>query len=289
MANFDSAVKKAWETLQAEGVQKHVHSKDCLKMLKHVLHPKEETYIEAKQSAFETLAPTKVVATNKRLIVVKPSFWAIHIGYDLISPTNYEIIPYQYILGVTLAKGKALSTIKIHHHGGGSNEEHASTISDGCGVSGIKTKQAARLVNFVEEIIEAGQDANSQSGTAAPLTSEKHKRIAYNELDLSEALGPRYAKSKFIWLGIESAAEVVKVLGIDPLRVVQLGTAELSRYQTKDVAKLANGILVSYDGVLAQHVSRHLKRKLGIELPVLRGGIEEAAARMHKDDTVFLD
>ena len=113
-ASSEKAIKRAVSALEASGVKKHRHSIRCMNILRHVLYIGEDTITEARQSYLKSMAPTRLVATEKRLIIVDPSFWGLWTGHDVFDSTHYIIIPYKHIVSVTVSTGLLFATIKIH-------------------------------------------------------------------------------------------------------------------------------------------------------------------------------
>src|ERR1700677_935873 len=102
---LEKAVSNAYASLRVRGITRRIHSHKRRKMLRHVLAKDEQILVEIWQSHIRSLAPAMLVATKKRILMVRPSFWGLHTGHDVISPTSFVIIPYKYIIGVSIAKG----------------------------------------------------------------------------------------------------------------------------------------------------------------------------------------
>ncbi len=285
MANFERAVAKAYASIKAQGVPEHVHSQQCTNILRQVLHKDERIVLEAKQSHWEGITPSRIVATNKRLIMVRPSFWGLHTGHDLFTPTNYEIIPYQYIQGVTVARGKAFDSIKVHHTGTSGPDQEMHTHS-GDEFNGIPRIEARAMSEFVEEVIEYGPDA--QERTEQPQAQEESPPPWSKELSLEDAKSIVNERgARFLWLGIDPVEQVAQLLDIPTSKVAITAPVELVNSGKEGVRKHGADILLSYEGEMANHVARVIKQKYGLEMYTLRGGLKDVAKRLHKEADAF--
>jgi hypothetical protein len=249
----------------------HEHSSTCFRLLKPVLYKDEKSVFEIKQSRMVSLSPARVVATDRRLIVLKPSFWGLHFGHDILSPTSYDIIPYQFVLGVSMTKGMILSSIKMHHSGvykpdGGGGQAIV--------VNGIHTKDAATFTNFIEEIIEYDEKQPEKKQNMEEWPGIFGKEGAFKKIALDEALEYVHEKNKrFIWLGVESASDVAKALGVTRDKILPVNGPSLAQADRSTVRKFEGDVLVSYDEMLSRHVAREIRTKYGINLCILRGGM----------------
>lgn len=144
--NIASAIKEAVKFLPKNFVPRHEHSKRCYRVLRHILHPDEYTVIEAKQSLLRSITPKRLVATNQRIIVVKPSFWSLWAGRNLFSPTKYESIPYGNVINIALFTGAMFSTLCIHLNTNANNGEDD--------VEGLKTGDAEAMFAFLEKMAD---------------------------------------------------------------------------------------------------------------------------------------
>lgn len=143
---IESAIKEAVLFLPSNFLPRHEHSKRCLSVLKHILYNDEYTVIEAKQSMYSSVAPSRLVATNHRIIFVKPSFWSLWAGHNIFTSTKYESIHYNSIVNITLHVGRIFSTLRIH----------LNTMEEGGNVvQGLKTEDARAMFSFLEEMIES--------------------------------------------------------------------------------------------------------------------------------------
>lgn len=253
----------------------HVHGDRCLRLIKHLLAPDEETLIECRQSYLNNLAPARVIATTRRILVVKPSFWGLYVHHDILAPTEYNIIPYKNLISVIMTKGRILSTIHMRIHG---FTESTGTTNEG-EVYGMRTKEAVRLANFLEEIIEYRDEENEQAGYHVMWRAEEEKeyaaikRISIDELRQIVNDG----KAKVAWLGVEPVDYVSTILKIDKDKIIRTGINTISKESEDEIAKLKDCILVCYQGSMALHFALFLKKAHGMECSVLNNGIMSAA------------
>ncbi len=125
-----------------------------LKALKHIIVEGEETLLECLQSKVHSFSPASILATTKRLIIVKPSFWAVHAGRRIFSPTKYNVIPYKRLARVSISKGTFLSTLSIWVR----DPEEQSLVRR-IEIRGVRTAEAERLTTLLDGMLE-------NSGTA---------------------------------------------------------------------------------------------------------------------------
>jgi hypothetical protein len=116
--NLERALNSAIANLQQRKDYKpHKHSERCMNVLRDVLGKDEQTILEIKQSLLMGLAPDRIVATNKRLIIVRPSFWKLYTGHNIIGPTEASFVPYHNLISVITSKGRIFATVHIRIHG----------------------------------------------------------------------------------------------------------------------------------------------------------------------------
>lgn len=152
---IEHAIKEAVLVLPKNFKPRHVHSKRCYRVLKRVLHPNEYTVIEAKQRILKSVAPCRLVATDQRLIFVKPSFFLLWTGHNIFSATRYESIPYTNIINIALYSGMMFSTLSIHLGTTANNGEYV--------VEGLKTKDADAMFAFLERLTESMRKQNKEN------------------------------------------------------------------------------------------------------------------------------
>lgn len=264
-------VLRAKATLRKNGIPLHVHGRRCMNLLKHVLYSGEETLLETKQHGVQSISPVRLVATNKRLIVVYPSFWGLWTGYDLVSPTTYAILPYKYIIGVSMSRGKMLSSIKVHTSG---SVDAGSQINDNGEVHGIKTDGAVTMTRLLEEIIEYIEESPEE--LRGRMSHEASGGAKNNVVPLEEAKKMVAEKrSKFVWVGIEPVTYVSRLLSVPKDMILVINPTKVNSYTEEESAALDGCVIVSYDGVLSMHLSIFLKYKFGTDVYALEGGIDK--------------
>jgi hypothetical protein len=290
MTSLENAINRACSSLRKRGIGRHRHGRSCRNLLKHVLHKDEETIIEAKQSLLASINPARIIATRRRLIAIEPSFWGLYLGHDLTSSTRYAVLTYRHILSVTVSRGMLLSSIKLHVEGA---VDPSSTLKAETEMHGIPTSQAATMATFIEEVIEL-MESDEAEEKRTPVAQPQHSYSFYKG-DLSYGITFEEAKSmvesgntRFLWMGVEPDEEVDKVLGVSRDKMVQMSGSHLLKCSKPEVEKMLPLVLVSYDGIMALHTSRMLKKKYGIDVSVLRGGIMGVASAMKEGVSEFL-
>ena len=285
---IEMAVGNAYVNLQRRGFKMSGQSQRWLKLLKHVLYKEEEILVSARQSRLTNIAPAKVFATKKRLIIVRPSFWGLYMGHDITSPTHYIIVPYKYIIGVSIAKGLIFSSIKLHTSSGIDPETSIKAEDE---VVGIETFYSTRMATFIEEVIE--QEGLEQETRKMESVVENEPLVYKNGLgmgislrDAKKKIGDR--KAQFIWLGVESAEDVAEMLGVRTESVVRMSGNELLLQTKAQLDAWPHLILVSYDDILSLHTYNLIRDKYdNIDMNILRGGITEVARGLRNSARVF--
>ncbi len=255
----------------------HKHGPRCTKLLHHILMPGEETILECKQSRLHSITPARVIATTRRMIIVKPSFWGFYMGYDVISPTEYHIIPYKHLISVIMSKGRMLSTIHMRIHG---FTDSTSSTKDEGELYGIRTNEALRLTNFLEEIVEYQEEAWERKLEQEQKRKLGSQEVTYdlNALSLEEAKEMVQRRgSKFVWLGLEPLDYVTTILGVGTESVFRSTTSIIAEAQAQELEKYRGCIFVCYSGSMGSRFSAYLKNNYDIEAYVLKGGILDVA------------
>ncbi len=279
---MDRAINKAWSALASKGVKRHVHGRRCINLLRHVLHADEGTLLESRQSYLVDIAPTRIIATRRRLIIIDPSFWGLYVGHDISDSTHYVIIPYKHIIGVTMSKGLLFTSLKIHTIGG---EETNSIMKGENEIHGMIKGDAVNLATFIEEIVEYEDEVEEEP---KPAGKPEERSYSFHREALNEGTPFEEARAlvesggaRFVWLGVEPVEDVEKLFGVSKGMVIQLSGTHLLKHSKEEIAKLGQMVLVSYEGVMAHHTSTLMKKKFGVQPLVLRGGIV-AVARFQK-------
>jgi hypothetical protein len=293
--SFEKAMNRAVGSLRSHGIRLHVHSQRCINILKHVLYKDEETVLEARESYLKSIAPFRLVATKKRLILVNPSFWGLYTGHDILNPTHYAIVPYKYIIGVSLSKGLLFSSIKIHTSGG---VDPGSVVMKGDEdeIHGVDSKQAVAMTTFIEEVIEYEDEEEKAEERGATATRAEERARQRPQAAASDYGIPvaecrdivNSGKAKFVWMGVEPLDDVARVLGVRKDDIIQLSGSHLLKHTDEQIKALGEIILVSYDGLLGEHTAKLMKKRFGSEPKMLRGGMVEAARSAKEGADAFL-
>lgn len=274
-SRIEAGIAEAVKFLPKNFSARHEHSRRCYRVLKHILHPDEYTVIEAKQSKLKVFAPARIVATNQRLIVVRPSFWSLYAGRNIFSPTRYVSIPYSNIINITLYTGLILSTLDIN-----------LSVSTNIGgeIEGLKTEDARAIFAFLEKLTEYIRKNAEKPSSNLDVSfgySESKKAIGLNYINIDTAKSLiKNAGAKLVWLGIEPLDYVVQSLGISGGSIIKSGIKELSDMDEEKIKELEGDVFLCYDGKFSTHVSKFLKSNYKVNSYILIGGIEEQMKRL---------
>jgi hypothetical protein len=126
-----------------QGYEIHINKK-YHKLAKWYLEANENMLLVTRQSHMEALTPLILIATDKKLIIMKPSFFGLHLGFNILTASDASFIPYNVIKNITFSHGRYLSSITIKAPGLGEVV-----------VRGLKTNEAKTMLNFLERIVEA--------------------------------------------------------------------------------------------------------------------------------------
>ncbi len=273
----EESVRKAMLSLEAKNAPPHSHGEKCYKLIRHIALAGEEIIFECKQSYLHSISPDMAIATTRRMIIVRPSFWGMYLGHDLVSPTEYSIIPYKHLISVMMSRGKMLSTIHMRIHG---FTDATSSLSDEGEIYGIRTPQAVKLAKFLDEIIEYREEEEEYG------MKYEHARHARSDakdpraISLEDAVSMvSSSKSKFAWIGVEPTEYVSAILGVGNESVVRITTAQITEGSKDQLSMLERCVFVSYGDETSLHLASFLKAKHGIDTYVLQGGIREVAHR----------
>ncbi len=121
--------------------------------VKPILHDGEKVVYIFKQSLLSDIAPTFIVATDQRLIIINNSFWGLYAGVNMLTPTDYNYIPYNKVAGIVLVRGKLFATIDIRLLGAFESNMNPQKKTEG-EIDGLMPKDAITLEKFVQEQIK---------------------------------------------------------------------------------------------------------------------------------------
>lgn len=107
-----------------------------------VLSPGEYVVMGAVQWFPYALSPSLLVATNKRMLLIRLSFWNLYMGHNIWSPSNFINIHYDRVAQISLSSGRFFCTIEMKILGTDANVTLPKLIK----------KEGRRLVGFLERI-----------------------------------------------------------------------------------------------------------------------------------------
>lgn len=267
--SLDSGLEIALARLKAKGDFGHVHSKRCIREICTVLTEGEETIMEIKQSHIRNITPERIVATNKRLIIVRPSFFGHYLGFDLFNHTDISFVPYKQLISIVMSRGKFLSTIHMRIHG---FTDFSSAIRNEGEVEGVRSNLATKFTMFIEDIIENRGDEQTQSlyEHADIDAADDDKRIV--SIDDAKAILKLNNKT-FVWLGFEPVGEIAAKLGVGEQSISRLDMSALTEAQVGELQNYGGSVLVCYDGITSRRIAKHLKEEHGVDVYVLKKGL----------------
>jgi hypothetical protein len=273
-SRIEAAIAEAIKVLPSNFVPRHEHGKRCYNVLKHILHRSEYTVIEARQSRLRSFSPARIVATNQRIIIVKPSFTSLYLGRNLLSPTKYVSIPYSNIINITLYTGSVLSTLDINL---------SASTDIGGKVEGLKIEDAKAMFVFLEELTEClRKDTGSTPVNVSRNSTQKLPELNYISIEMAKSF-MKNTGARLLWLGVEPLDQVAERLGVAPEKLDKIGMEELSRMDKYSLGMFEGHIFVCYDGTFSAHVSKFLKLNYMVNSYVLNGGLEGQVGNLKND------
>ena len=262
--DIENAINEAVHFLPKHFTPRHEHSKRCYRVLQHILYDDEYTVLEAKQSLVKSLSPIRIVATNKRIILVNPSFSSLWLGYNLFTPTRYEVIPYSNVANITLLTGISFSSISVFLTTGSPNWDGS--------IEGLKTKDAKAMFIFMEKVTESLRKQGNNPAPAAHKSSKKKR----NEVDIKRSKEMvKNRGAKFVWLGPQPLDYVSDALEVDKNSVTRVDMGEIEKLDKGTAEKFDGCIFVCNNGAFSSSVSDYMWEKHGVNTFVLHGGIEQ--------------
>jgi hypothetical protein len=267
---FARALNSVKDQSTLASIMAHEHGSRCRRLLKHRLLAGEEIVLEAKQSFFNGPAPARLIATNKRVIIIKPSFWNLYFGHNILRSTKYNMIPYNRIVNVINEEGFLLSMVKLRLQGA---MEQEGSIEE---INGVRTKVARVITSFLEKVIEESDKGMGRLREPANAAQQSEKDgLNYVSMEKARRIVGQKG-SRFIWLGIEDVSYAVKGLYVDRSLVEKVDIQEvLQRNNKEEMKHFENCVFVSYTGEEeAAHISKYLEQTYGIVSYVLEGGVE---------------
>lgn len=80
-------------------------------LFERVLRPDEKILVGVRQSYLGSLAPGFVLATNKRIVVIKPSFWGLYFKINLTNSSKISYYQYNSITSTEFRRGFLLCSL----------------------------------------------------------------------------------------------------------------------------------------------------------------------------------
>ncbi len=138
---LESIIEEEQKRMLMEG-KRYVIEPRYFHIVSAILSPGEYVVMGATQRFPHALAPSLLIATNKRVLLIKLSFWTLYTGHNIWSPSNIVNIHYDRIAQISLSSGRFFSTIKMKIVGSETNVE----------LPKLTKKEGRRMVGFLERI-----------------------------------------------------------------------------------------------------------------------------------------
>ena len=270
MTDVETAVEGAVQMLRRRGGEslKYKVSPNCMRMISNIMMEGEEPILDVRQSYLSSISPDRIIVTNKRVIIVRPSFWGLYFGMNIFHTTEVSAVSYTNIISILTSHGKIFSSIHMRIHGFA--DATTSSLSDEGKLDGVSTVAAINLSRFIEHVTNSLQHpAGAEEEQPEAITGSREITLAKAK-EISNSSG-----TKFIWLGVEPLLAVSKTLGVPRDRIMYAN----GMGESADINALSysGSVLVCYDGSIARRLAKHLKETYDVDAYVLSGGIAEAA------------
>lgn len=118
------------------------------RIISALLSPGEYVILGARQNFPFSLAPGIMIATNKRVLIIKRSFWSFYAGHEFTTPSLFVNIHYNKITEISLLNGMLFCTILLKVLGSSADVEFKT----------LRKKEATRMVGFLERIALANEE-----------------------------------------------------------------------------------------------------------------------------------
>lgn len=145
-SKLEGIIEKENESISSKSPYKYDKRYD--RFIRAVLGQSEHVILGARQSFPWTLSPGIMIATNKRILILKMSFWNLYSGYNVVDPSSFINIHYNRITETTLLHGRFLCSIILKVFGGGDIR-----------FDKLRRREALRLVGFLERIAIANEES----------------------------------------------------------------------------------------------------------------------------------
>lgn len=246
-----------------------------------LLREDEKMHFFIRQSLFYGFTPDFVIATDKRILIIKNSFLGLYTGKNVFGNTSYNSIPYRQITSVILSRGISMCTVVIRLQGMIDSESKNEGE-----IKGLWSKDAENLVKSIEHMVEHHSNIQTQNINSNKNDTTKKLYDAFlnntndldlsklKEIDITEAINLlKLQNSKIIWLGTEPIEYVSKISGITSSSIIKINPDKIIEADLQINQFFSNSIFLCYNGNIARHISLHLKNEHGINSYVIKGGL----------------
>lgn len=182
--------------------------------VKEFLEKDEKIMLMLRESLWSDFAPSVVVATNKRIIIVNKSFWGTYANQNIFTPTDYNSVYYNQITSVIIVKGKFFSSLNIRLHGWFEQSVGTQRAREGQ-VDGLNKEDALKLYRFIDAMLRDEKGEDELKVADPDVSSNVHhvfedilhgKGTSIKEITTKDAIDivNKDDSDKYIWLSKDS-------------------------------------------------------------------------------------
>ncbi len=119
--------------------------------ISHYLSNEEKILIVIRQSYLSSVSPDEVVATDKKILVIRHSFWGLHTRVNILSSTNVGVVLYKDVVSMEALRGKLFTTLRFHLGGTVSLNGASENLWT---IDGLRRNDATEFMSRVAKILE---------------------------------------------------------------------------------------------------------------------------------------
>jgi hypothetical protein len=158
--------------------------------IKTVVSPSETVSLILKQSVLHSIAPSALVVTDRRIILIHHSFWGLYTKFNLMSPTEMNIAEHKNLKSVALGRGKMFGTIRLRLLG---FVDPSQSLKYEWDLEGLWVKDALEATNVLGRVSEGRSEA--QDAKMSPENIIEAKEDAAEKARLEEEIQRKTVKS----------------------------------------------------------------------------------------------
>ncbi len=150
--------------------------------MKTIVSPSETISLILRQSLLHSISPSAIVLTDRRVVIIHHSFWGLYLKFNLVSPTEINVVQHKNIMSVALTRGKFFGTTRVRILG---FESTTPVVKYEWDIDGLWIKDAVDANNEIGRIIEERSEAQDAKMSNANLkgdeTGEDNAKISKEE------------------------------------------------------------------------------------------------------------